>query len=681
MALAREAQAEASLLASCECGAIADFAAQIIRPKRGKNPQRPWTATHWHRTYIQQSGSKSHESPMPSAEEVPAVHVPKAQDIANSQLTAFVRECERTTGKTFVLYDGSPTFPEPDSLWRVASEEKVTVFSTSPTFLEYSRSAELLPAPHLTFDALRAVLSTGSVLHDPLFLYVRDALKPVPLQSVSGGTDILGCFFLGHPHLPVHAGELQATSLGLDVRAFRPDGAPCAPGEVGNLVCVNPFPSRPLGLYGDGGERFHAAYFAAHAGVWAHGDLLELTEHGGARIHGRSDDVLNVRGIRIGPSEIARALSGVEEVVDLMALEQDAPAQPGGRRLVLLVVLREGVALTPRRAVGSNVSSRSALLPPMSRRSSPTSPIYRPPTAGRIARAARDAINGRETPNLPALRNPQTVRAIAEHSALQVGREGRPGEPAEGEPCQQRGTPREQIEQELVAVWKTALRLSHVELEDCYFNLGGDSLTAVASPPVGGGQTRAPSANVLAAHGGRNPSGVWRGSSPAKRSSRDGRSWCRCKNRRAGAAPCVLGARRRRSQRASLPSGIGGDRVSADDLWLRGFAGVGERTLRRERHGRTLHRLDARGAAAGALSAARLLFRRVGRLRDGSPSDARRRARGPARPRGLAMPIRLSRHDRVRASRRAPSYYAQASDARRPPDDRLAPQAGGGVSA
>lgn len=383
-------------------------------------------------------------------------------------------------GSEIVLYDGSPTFPEPDSLWRLASEEKVTVFGTSPTFLHYSRSADLLPAAHLTFDALRAVLSTGSILDDPLFYYVRDALKPVPLQSVSGGTDILGCFLLGHPQLPVHAGELQATSLGLDVRAVTPDGAPCAPGEIGELVCANPFPSRPLGLYGDEkGERFHAAYFAGHAGVWTHGDLLELTENGGARIHGRSDDVLNVRGVRIGPSEIARALSGVEEIADLMAIEQDAADEPGGTRLVLLVVLREGIALDAAlsRRIKLELSARA-------------SPAHVPAVIADVAdlptthsgkkseRAARDAVNGRQTPNLNALRNPQTLHAIAAHGALQMDREVAPMSRPKGT-VSAAPVSREQVEHELLAVWKKVLRLQHVELDDRYFDLGGDSLTAV----------------------------------------------------------------------------------------------------------------------------------------------------------------------------------------------------------
>ncbi len=584
-------------------------------------------------------------------------------------------------GSEIVLYDGSPTFPEPDSLWRLASEEKVTVFGTSPAFLEYSRSARLLPAPHLAFDALRAVLSTGSVLHDPLFFYVRDALKAVPLQSVSGGTDILGCFLLGHPHLPVHAGELQATSLGLDVRAFTPDGTPCGPGEVGDLVCVNPFPSRPLGLYGDEkGERFHAAYFAAHAGVWTHGDLLELTERGGARIHGRSDDVLNVRGVRIGPSEIARALSGVEEVVDLMALEQDAPDQPGGTRMVLLVVLRRGVALDAAlsRRIKIELAARA-------------SPAHVPAVIADVddlptthsgkksTRAARDAINGRQTPNLPALRNPQTVRAIAEHSALQVGRQIAPVREPKGTVSAAQLS-RSQIERELVAVWKAALRLEHVEVDDRYFDLGGDSLTAVqllrsVEAKLG---LRLPMSTLLTEGGSiRGMTRLVTGEVELPRKSLVVPMQIGAPER-----PRVLGARRRRSQCAPLPSGVGGDRVPTDDLWLRSFARVGERALRRDGHRRPLHRRDARCAAARSLSVARLLFRRVDRVRDGSPAHARRRARRPPCPRGLRLadsPVASRSGEDVRAGRHLLCAGSRIYAAHQ--DDRLAPRESGGVLA
>ena len=142
-------------------------------------------------------------------------------------------------------------------------------------------------------SALRAVLSTGAILHEGQYRWAREQVGDLPLQSICGGTDILGCFVLGHPHRPVHPGQAQCRSLAMDVQAWR-DGRPLgAGGGVGELVCANPFPSRPLGFHGDAdGARFHAAYFRRHPGVWTHGDLVEFSAEGGARLHGRCDGLL-----------------------------------------------------------------------------------------------------------------------------------------------------------------------------------------------------------------------------------------------------------------------------------------------------------------------------------------------------------------------------------------------------
>src|SRR5207244_926428 len=159
----------------------------------------------------------------------------------------------------------------------------------SPALLRDSRDAGITPKTTHDLGALRALQSTGSVLKDALFEWVHDEVKAVPIQSISGGTDILGCFFLGHPWLPVFAGELQAPSLGLDVRSLgQVDGR-----RFGELVCANPFPSRPIGIYGDdSGQRFHETYFAQNPGFWTHGDLLEITPRDTARIHGRADGIM-----------------------------------------------------------------------------------------------------------------------------------------------------------------------------------------------------------------------------------------------------------------------------------------------------------------------------------------------------------------------------------------------------
>ncbi len=320
------------------------------------------------------------------------------------------------TGASIVLYDGSVSFPETDSLWRIVDQQGVSVFGTNPTYLQFTRDAGLVPRERFAFAALRALLSTGSVLGDTLFDMVRDTVKPVPLQSVSGGTDILGCFLLGNPNLAVHRGELQGPGLGMDVRSQTRDGAP-----VGELVCAGSFPSRPLGFLNDpDGQRFHDAYFAQHPGFWTHGDLLEMTPTG-ARIHGRSDGVLNVRGIRIGPAEIYSALDGFAEVVGAMAVEQRAPDEVGGSRLVLLLVMRPGCTLD--RGFALRIKRELSQRRSMVHVPSVIAQVDALPVTlnGKLSeRAGRDAVNGDSVVNRASIRNPECLDALATHPALRV---------------------------------------------------------------------------------------------------------------------------------------------------------------------------------------------------------------------------------------------------------------------
>ena len=216
----------------------------------------------------------------------------------------------------------------PATLWEIVADERVTVFGTSPAYLQLCQDAGYRPAEAVDLARLRAVLSTGAVLHDWQFDWLAQTVGPQPLQSISGGTDILGCFVLGHPELPVRVGRCQARSLGLDVAAVDEDGKEVV-GRVGELVCRRPFPSRPIGFLRDpDGIRFHAAYFADNAGMWTHGDQVDFDPDGSARMHGRSDGVLNVNGIRIGPSEVYIALRRIPEIADAMAVEQRDPDHP-----------------------------------------------------------------------------------------------------------------------------------------------------------------------------------------------------------------------------------------------------------------------------------------------------------------------------------------------------------------
>ncbi|MES2932357.1 MAG: AMP-binding protein, partial [Pseudomonadota bacterium] len=231
------------------------------------------------------------------------------------------------SGVEIVNYDG-PILTV-DKLWRLVAEEGVNVFGTSPAYLKMCEDAGLAPGRQFDLGALRVMLSTGAVLFDAQYAWVRDQVKSLPLQSISGGTDILGCFVLGHPNLPVYSGEAQCKSLGLDVQAWQ---CGAHTNGVGQLVCCKPFPSRPLGFYGDtDGSRFHAAYFTSNPGVWTHGDLIEFSQEGTARLHGRSDGVLNVRGINVGPDEIYRVLSNIAQIHQCIVVEQrivEKPAEP-----------------------------------------------------------------------------------------------------------------------------------------------------------------------------------------------------------------------------------------------------------------------------------------------------------------------------------------------------------------
>ncbi|WP_167858698.1 acetoacetate--CoA ligase [Methylobacterium nonmethylotrophicum] len=311
------------------------------------------------------------------------------------------------SGAELVLFDGP--VQGPDTLWALVERRAVAVFGTSPAYLELCEGASFSPRAAFDFTALRAILSTGSILHDRQFDWVCEHVKAVPLQSISGGTDIIGCFVLGNPLLPVQRGEAQCRSLGLDVRALAEDSA-----GIGELVCASPFPSRPLGFLGDtDGSRFHASYFSQNPPLWTHGDLIAFTPAGGARLHGRSDGVLNIRGVRVGPAEIHDILRAMDEIVEAMAVEQRAEAAPGGTQLVLLVVLREGATLTP--GLTKRIRSRlaadgsTAMIPARCVQVSELPTTF---NGKRSEAAARDAVNGHAIRNLDALANPASTDAI-----------------------------------------------------------------------------------------------------------------------------------------------------------------------------------------------------------------------------------------------------------------------------
>ncbi|HVM15112.1 MAG TPA: acetoacetate--CoA ligase [Egibacteraceae bacterium] len=244
---------------------------------------------------------------------------------------------------TIVLYDGSPAHPDLATLWRLAERTGVTHFGTSPKFIAANQQAGVRPADLANLSGLRMVLSTGSPLLPEQFDWVyANVHGDVPLASISGGTDLIGCFAGGVPTLPVRRGELQARSLGMAVEAWGPEGRPVI-GEKGELVCTEPFPSMPVGFWNDpDGTRYRDAYFTAHPGVWTHGDFIEIRPSGGVVIYGRSDTTLNPGGVRIGTAEIYRALATLPEVSDAVAVGR--PSR-GDEEVVLCVVPAAGVSL------------------------------------------------------------------------------------------------------------------------------------------------------------------------------------------------------------------------------------------------------------------------------------------------------------------------------------------------
>ncbi len=247
------------------------------------------------------------------------------------------------SGATIVLYDGSPGFPDNGHLWKILEKWKITHFGTSPKFLDVIRKANYLPNHKYTFDALRVVLSTGSPLSVELFKWVYNNVKTdIQLASIAGGTDIVSCFVLGCPNLPVYAGEIQAKGLGMDVHAYDKQGNSVV-GKKGELVCTTPFPSMPIYFWNDkDGEKYRKAYFDKIPGVWVHGDFIEITIRGGAVIYGRSDTTLNPGGVRIGTAEIYRPVEKLPEILDSIVIGKKTGDDI---KIILFVVLIEDMKL------------------------------------------------------------------------------------------------------------------------------------------------------------------------------------------------------------------------------------------------------------------------------------------------------------------------------------------------
>ena len=309
---------------------------------------------------------------------------------------------------TLVLYDGSPFYPDGNVLWDLVDEVGICQFGTSAKWISACDKAGIRPRESHRLSSLRAILSTGSPLLPESFDYVyRDVRADVQLSSISGGTDIVSCFALGNPLLPVRRGELQCRGLGMAVE-IRDDRGEVVVGQTGELTCSQPFPSMPVQFWNDpDGSRYRAAYFEKFPGVWSHGDYARLTEDGGVVIYGRSDATLNPGGVRIGTAEIYRQVEKLDEIMESLCVGQE---WDGDVRVVLFVVLRDGVSLDEgliariRTTIRSNatprhVPARIVAVPDLPRT-----------VSGKITElAVRDVIHGREVRNTSALANPDAL--------------------------------------------------------------------------------------------------------------------------------------------------------------------------------------------------------------------------------------------------------------------------------
>jgi len=327
--------------------------------------------------------------------------------------------CGLGTGATIILFDGAPFYREGRILWEIAEREGISIFGTSAKYISALENTGIRPVANFSLPELRAVLSTGSPLAPASFDFVYEAIgSDLQLASISGGTDILSCFALGNPMLPVRRGELQCKGLGMATEIFDENGRSVT-GEHGELVCTKPFPSTPVGFWNDpDGARYRAAYFERFPGVWAHGDFAELTEDGGMVIHGRSDSVLNPGGVRIGTAEIYRQVEKLDEVVESIAIGQNWDDDV---RVVLFVLLKDGIDLNDelvdriRKTIRDNTTPRHV---PAKVIAVPEIPRTK---SGKIVElAVRSVVHGEVVKNTEALANPEALQYFRGLSALET---------------------------------------------------------------------------------------------------------------------------------------------------------------------------------------------------------------------------------------------------------------------
>ena len=320
-------------------------------------------------------------------------------------------------GATLTLYEGSPTYPDANRLFQLIDEENITVFGTSAKFISAVEKEGMFPGQAFAFKSLRCILSTGSPLLPKNYDFIYQHVKSdVQLSSISGGTDIISCFALGNPMLPVHRGELQCLGLGMSVEVFDEQGKSVRE-ERGELVCTKPFPSMPVGFWNDkNNSLYRRAYFEHFNNIWVHGDFAEITKDHGLIIYGRSDAILNPGGVRIGTAEIYRQVEKIPEIIDSVVIGQDWQDDV---RVVLFVKLHKGMPLTDelqttiRQTIRKNASPRHVPAKILQVEDIPRT------LSGKVVEiAVRQTVNGQTINNLQSLVNPEALEGFKDRVEL-----------------------------------------------------------------------------------------------------------------------------------------------------------------------------------------------------------------------------------------------------------------------
>ncbi len=316
--------------------------------------------------------------------------------------------CSLAVGATLILFDGNPFHPHPGVLWELAQDEKISVFGTSAGYIGALQNAGFLPAKEYDLSSLRALLSTGSPLSVEGFEFIyREVNSDLQLASISGGTDLNGCFALGNPMGPVYTGELQCRGLAMKVEAFD-DNARSVINQQGELVCTAPFPSMPIYFWDDpDGYKYNNAYFSVYPNIWRHGDFIEINDRGGVVIYGRSDATLNPGGVRIGTAEIYRQVDMFGEIEDSVIVGQN---WKNDIRVILFIKMIEGQTLSEdlmnrlKTAIRNNASPRHV---PAKILMVPDIPYTL--NMKKVELAVKKTIEGEPVLNKDALLNPQSL--------------------------------------------------------------------------------------------------------------------------------------------------------------------------------------------------------------------------------------------------------------------------------